>query len=130
MATRNDARLWAHLCEEFYAAGATSAEARQRHARRAVAFVRRERAASSARTFAPGDDIPYDVTRVYDLDGDIWVRQGEPPGTLKDTWKMPGFDPGEHEGPAGGCYVTPHLLGQYGPLTEIPSRKAKGKADA
>jgi hypothetical protein len=127
MATRNDARLWAHLCEEFYAAGATSPEARGRHARRAVALVRRERAAGRARTFAPGDEIPYDVTRAYDLDGDTWERQGAPPDTLKDTWKMPGFDPDRHESAAGGCYVTPHLLDQYGPLTEMPSRKRAGE---
>jgi hypothetical protein len=127
MTNRNDARLWAHLCEEFYAAGATSAEARGHHARRAVALVRRERAAGRARTFAPGDEIPYDVTRAYDLDGDTWERQGQPPDSLKDTWRMPGFSPAEHDSAAGGCYVTPHLLDQYGPLTEIPGRGRAGK---
>lgn len=126
MTTRNDARLWAHLCEEFYAAGATSAEARGRHARRAVALVRRERTATGARTFAPGDDIPYDVTRAYDLDGDVWERLSADPAS-RDMWRMPGFDPAEHEEAAGGCYVTPHLLDEYGPLTEMPaSRKQKG----
>jgi len=39
----------------------------------------------SSATFAPGDEIPYDVTRVYDLDGDVWERQEQPPGSLKDT---------------------------------------------
>ena len=41
-------------------------------ARRAVAVVRREATRRNSRTFAPGDDIPYDVTRVFDLDGDVW----------------------------------------------------------
>lgn len=116
----NDARLWAELSGLFYDAGA--AEDRERFARRAVAIVRRERATAKARTFAPGDNIPYDVTRVYDLDGDVWERQGQPPDSLKDTWKMRGFDPAEHEGAAGGAWITPYLLDMYGPLTEIPGR--------
>ena len=49
----SDARLWALLVDEFRAAGADSAAA-ERHARRAVAVVRRERATGTARTFAPG----------------------------------------------------------------------------
>lgn len=121
----NDARLWAELSGLFFAAGATSPEDRGRFARQAVAVVRRERATTKARTFAPGDDIPYGVTRVYDLDGDEWERQGHPASALKDTWKMAGFNPDEHETAAGGAYVTPHLLEVYGPLTEIPARKAK-----
>lgn len=123
----NDARLWAELSGLFYDAGATSPEDRGRFARRAVAIVRRERATTAARTFAPGDEIPYDVTRVYDLDGDVWVRQGEPPDSLKDTWKMPGFNPAEYEWGAGGAWVTPSLLNEYGPLTEIPPRGRAGK---
>lgn len=121
----NDARLWAELCQEFYDAGATAPADRGRHARRAVALVRRERATTKARTFAPGDEIPYDVTRVYDLDGDPWERQGAPPDSLKDTWKMPGFDPARHETAAGGCWITPWLLTEYGPLTEIPPRRTR-----
>lgn len=119
----NDARLWAELCALFYEAGATAPEDRGRFARRAVAVVRRERATTAARTFAPGDEVPYDVTRVYDLDGDVWERQGQPPSTLKDTWKMVGFDPGQHESASGGAWITPWLLDRYGPLTEI--RKPK-----
>jgi hypothetical protein len=126
----NDARLWAELTGLFYDAGARSPEDRERFARRAVAIVRRERATTPARTFAPGDDIPYDVTRVYDLDGDEWARQGEPPGTLKDTWKMHGFNPDEHEWGAGGAWVTPALLDEYGPLTEIPQRDRTRKGPA
>jgi hypothetical protein len=126
MATRNDARLWAHLCDEFYAAGITDPEARSRHARRAVAVVRRERATGKARTFAPGDEIPYEVTRAYDLDGDTWERlSADPDSTARDMWRMPGFNPAEHEGDAEGCYATPHLLDKYGPLTEIPGRAVK-----
>ena len=125
----NDARLWAELSGLFYEAGATSAEDRGRFARRAVAVVRRERSATAARTFAPGDKIPYDVTRVYDLDGDMWTRQGEPPDSLKDTWKMPGFNRVEHEWGAGGAWVTPALLDEYGPCTEIPQRKREGNDD-
>jgi hypothetical protein len=118
----NDARLWAQLCEEFLNAGATSAADRMRHARRAVALVRRDRGKTDARTFAPGDEIPYDVTRAYDLDGDLWERQGAPPDTLKDTWKMPGFDPERHDGACAGAQITPWLLDEFGPLTEIPGR--------
>lgn len=119
----NDARLWAELSSLFYDAGAVSPEDRGRFARRVVAIVRRERAATAARTFGPGDEIPYDVTRVYDLDGDEWVRQGQPPDSLKDTWKMPGFDPDRHEWGSGGAWVTPALLDEYGPCTEIPQKK-------
>ncbi len=115
----NDARLWANLTDLFYAAGATAPEDQSRFGRRAVAIVRRERATTAARTFAPGEEIPYDITRVYDLDGDEWVRQGEPPGSLKDTWKMRGYNRAEHEWGAGGAWVTPALLDEYGPLTEI-----------
>jgi len=117
----NDARLWAELTGLFHDAGATSPEDRGRFARRAVAIVRRERATGAARTFAPGDEIPYDVTRVYDLDGDAWERLGADPGQ-RDMWRMPGFSPDQHESDAEGCYVTPHLLDKYGPLTEIPQR--------
>ena len=120
----NDARLWAELTGLFYEAGAPAPEDRGRFGRRAVAVVRRERATTPARTFAPGDDIPYDVTRVYDLDGDAWERQGSDPD-VRDLWKMPGFSRDQHEPAAGGAYVTPHLLDVYGPLTEIPVRKPK-----
>jgi hypothetical protein len=117
---RSDARLWARLVGEFRDAGARGPD-RERHARRAVAIVRRERATGTARTFGPGDEIPYDVTRAYDLDGDTWVRLSADPDS-RDMWRMPGFDPSEHESDAEGCYVTPHLLDKYGPLTEIPAR--------
>jgi len=126
----NDAHLWAQLCNEFHAAGAEP-EARQRHARRAVAIVRRERARGGARTFGPGDEIPCDVSRAYDLDGDTWERLPADPGsTAKDMWRMPGFSPAEHESAARGCYVTPHLLDEYGPLTEIPARKRATRSPA
>lgn len=83
--------------------------------------MRRERATGNARTFAPGESIPYDVTRVYDLDGDVWVRLATDVGdTLKDSWKMPGFNPDEHESACGGVWITPYLLDRYGPLTEMP----------
>lgn len=119
----NNARLWAELSGLFFEAGATSPEDRGRFARRAVAVVRRERATTPARTFAPGDDIPYDVTSVYDLDGDEWERQGDDPG-VRDLWKMPGFNPDRHEWGAGGAWVTPALLDEFGPVTEIPAGKA------
>jgi hypothetical protein len=120
---KSDARLWAYLVAEFRAAGADYPDAAHRHARRAVAIVRRERATGTARTFGPGDEIPLDVTRAYDLDGDTWERlSADPDSTAKDMWRMPGFDPQQHEDDAEGCYVTPHLLDKYGPLTEIPPR--------
>jgi hypothetical protein len=80
-----------------------------------------------ARTFAPGDEIPYDVTRVYDLDGDTWERQSaDPASTARDMWTMPGFDPDEHEPECGGSWLTPYLLDAYGPLTELPAGGRKG----
>lgn len=124
-AARSDARLWAHLAGEFREAGATGDPLI--HARRAVAIVRRERATGKARTFAPGDEIPYDVTRAYDLDGDVWERQGQPPDSLKDTWNMTGFDPDQHEEAAEGAWITPWLLDRYGPLTELPGG-SRGKS--
>ncbi len=127
-ASRSDARMWAHLIGEFRAAGADSAQA-ELLARRAVAVVRREATRRNVRTFAPGDEIPYDVTRVFDLDGDVWERQGQPPSTLRDTWNMTGFDPAEHEGAAGGAWITPWLLDRYGPLTELPPRAPKAKRE-
>jgi hypothetical protein len=118
---RNNARMWAHLIREFRTAGAANSQA-ELLARRAVAIVRREVTFPKVRTFAPGDEIPYDVTRVFDLDGDVWERQGLPPGTLKDTWNMTGFNPAEHESAAGGAWITPWLLERYGPLTELPPK--------
>ncbi len=120
MASRlSDARLWAPLSEGFRAAGADS-DAAERHARRAVAVVRRERATGTARTFAPGEEIPYDVTQVLDLDGDVWDRQAtDPASTVRDSWKMRGFDPDEHEPASQGVWLTPHLLDRYGPLTVL-----------
>ena len=47
--------------------------------------------------------------------------------SLKDTWKMPGFNRDRHEWQAGGAHVTPSLLDNYGPLTEIPQRGRAGK---
>ncbi|WP_131786710.1 hypothetical protein [Protofrankia symbiont of Coriaria ruscifolia] len=126
---RSDARLWAYLIDEFQAAGADYPDAAQRHARharRAVAVVRRERTNTRARTFAPGDVIPYDVSRVYDLDGDVWERQStDPESTLRDSWTMPGFDPDEHEPACQGVWITPFLLDSYGPLTESPRRTSR-----
>jgi hypothetical protein len=37
---------------------------------------------------------------------------------------MPGFDPERHEGACGGVWITPWLLDEYGPLTEIPGKAA------
>lgn len=122
---KSDARMWAHLMGLFRSAGADNDQA-ELLARRAVAIVRREVTRPGARTFAPGEEIPYDVTRAFDLDGDTWERQGQPPDTLKDTWKMKGFDPAEHETAAGGAWITPWLLDKYGPLTEIRPRSGNG----
>jgi hypothetical protein len=117
---RSDARLWASLIQEFRDAGARDTSAAERHALRAVAIMRRERTAAKARTFAPGDDVPHHVTRAYDLDGDIWERQSADPAST--MWKMPGFHPDEHEPACQGVWITPFLLDEYGPLTELPAR--------
>lgn len=118
----NDAHLWAELSVMFRDIG-MDGDDREALARKAVAVVRRERAKTAARTFGPGDEIPYDVTRVYDLDGDEWTRQGHPPDSLKDTWSMTGFDPDDHEPAAQGAWITPWFLDRYGPVTEIPIGK-------
>lgn len=70
------------------------------------------------RTFGPGDPVPYDVVEATDLDGDLWVRLGTAVNE-RDMWRMPSFDPDEHESSAGGCQLTPFLLETYGPLTEV-----------
>lgn len=119
MASRNDAGLWADISTELAKAG-MGADERMLLARTIVALVRRDRSTTKARTFAPGDEIPLDVTRAYDLDGHLWERQSsDPESWLKDSWKMPGFDPDKHEPSCEGVWITPWLLEQYGPLTEI-----------
>jgi hypothetical protein len=110
----NDAHLWAVLTQTLRAAGAPQPDVL---ARRLVADVRRERAPKT-RTFGPGDPIPYDVTRGTDLDGDLWVRLGENPNE-RDMWRMPGFDPDQHDPELQGCQVMPFLLESYGPITEV-----------
>lgn len=125
---KSDARLWVDLMHELADAGVQYPNAADRHARRAVAIVRRHRLGDKARTFGPGDEVPYDVTRAYDLDGDIWERQSaDPASTARDLWKMPGFDPDQHESACGGAWVTPYLLDEYGPLTEAPAGSRKGR---
>lgn len=119
MARPKDGRLWALLADQFRRAGAGNADA-HRFARTAVAIVRRERATNGARTWAPGEDIPYGVSHAYDLDGYVWVRQScDPASTLRDSWKMRDFDPNQHESSCGGVHLTPHLLDAWGPLTEV-----------
>lgn len=114
---RNDARLWALLADQFRQAGATDPD---RRAQIAVAIVRRERATADVRTWAPGEQIPYDVASAYDVDGYVWVRQStDPASTMRDSWKMRGFDPDEHESSCGGVQLTPFLLDAWGPLTEL-----------
>ncbi|MER7167266.1 hypothetical protein ABT336_14500 [Micromonospora sp. NPDC000207] len=119
MARPKDGRLWALLADEFRQAGVNIHDA-YRHARTAVAIVRRERTTNGARTWAPGDTIPHDVARAYDLDGHVWVRQStNPASTLRDSWKMRDFDPDNHAPECGGVLLTPHLLDAWGPLTEV-----------
>jgi hypothetical protein len=119
---RNDSEAWAMLVGEERADGHNPADSEQR-ARRTIALLRRStlrRLGSAARTFAPGDVIPIDVVQGYDLDGDIWHRQSsDPASTLRDSWKMEGFDPDQHESAAQGVWLTPYLLENYGPITEL-----------
>jgi hypothetical protein len=73
-----------------------------------------------ARTFAPGDTIPYDVLTVYDLDGDVWDRWTDDPADgMRDSWRMRDYDPDEQDPAAAGVYVTGHLLTESGPLTHL-----------
>lgn len=107
----NDSRLWSYLVDEFRRAGA-DAVAADRHARRAVAVVRRERQPGcGVASWAPGDQIPAAVIWVYDLDGDVWVR------ALGGRWKMTGFDPEDAEIAASYEYDDAGLLDRYGPVT-------------
>lgn len=110
----NDAYVWAAMAGVLHGAGAPDPDIL---ARKLVAEVRRARAPKT-RTFGPGEPIPYDITRGTDLDGDLWERLGEAPNQ-RDMWRMPGFDPEEHESRAQGCQVTPYLLETYGPITEV-----------
>lgn len=115
--TRNDARLWASITGELRTAGVAEPD---KLARTVVAVVRRERAKNKARTWAPDESIPYEVTKVYDVDGSVWDRQSaDPASTLRDSWKMRGFDPNRHESSCGGVWITPFLLDEWGPLTEV-----------
>jgi hypothetical protein len=109
----NDARLWAVMTQTLRAADVPQPDLL---ARKLIADVRRERAPKT-RTFGPGEPIPYDVTRGTDLDGDLWERLGDHPHE-RDMWRMPGFDPEEHDPALQGCQVTPFLLETYGPITE------------
>lgn len=117
MTTRNDARLWACMIEPLRAAGVTDPET---VARSLVAVVRTEDPATpGGKTYGPGDEIPYGVAAVYDLDGDVWHRLADAPAsTQRDAWRMRDYESGEHDSAAGGVYLTPHLLTAYGPLTE------------
>lgn len=111
----NDAYDWAMTVEKLRDKGLPSPDIL---ARRLIAEKRRIDLPQQ-RTFAPGDTVPYDVTEATDLDGDLWVRLG-PEANRRDAWRMLGFDPDEHESSCGGCQLTPFLLEQYGPLTEVP----------
>lgn len=113
MAT-SDARLWATMLEPLDALGMDVAS-RDRLGRVLVAIVRRERDPET-RTWGPGESIPRDVAAVYDLDGDRWERRSSPGA---ETWRMPGFDPGDHAAALGGWHVTESLLLSYGPVTEV-----------
>lgn len=116
----NDARLWGLLADQFHQAGAAYPDDAHRHARIAVAIVRRERTTTGARTWAPGDSIPYDVAKAYDLDGDLWERQStDPESTLRDSWKMRPRPGGDYVDACRGVWITPFLLDSYGPLTEV-----------
>lgn len=123
---RSDARLWALLVDQFRQAGAAHPEDAYRYARTAVAIVRRERATTGARTWGPGEAIPYDVACAYDVDGHVWERQSaDPASTMRDAWKMRGFDADRHESSCGGVQLTPFLLDGWGPLTEVRARAGR-----
>lgn len=92
-----------------------------------AAILEEWRKVERAATPGPLEAVTDDHGRGRRLDHSVWSGHGLPPDSLKDTWKMPGFNPDEHEGAAGGCYVTPHLLDEYGPLTEMPGRKTARK---
>jgi len=110
----NDAYDWAMATQKLRDKGIPNPDTL---ARRLIAEKRRVDL-PDLRTFAPGDTVPHDVTEATDLDGDLWVRLGPEPNR-RDMWRMPGFDPDEHESDCGGCWLTPHLLERYGPLTEV-----------
>ncbi len=110
----NDASDWAYATQKLRDKGIAQPDL---VARRLIAEKRRIDH-PDLRTFGPGDIVPYDVTWATDLDGGLWVRLGEAVNE-RDMWRMPGFDPGEHESSCGGCQLTPYLLESWGPLTEV-----------
>lgn len=110
----NDAYGWAMATQKLRDKGIAQPDVL---ARKLIAEKRRVDL-PDRRTFAPGDSIPYDVTQATDLDGDLWVRLG-PEVNRRDLWRMPGFDPDQHEPSCGGCQLTPFLLESWGPLTEV-----------
>lgn len=91
-------------------------------AKQIVAKRRRDQAgAGGPRTWEAWDLVrdgmqPAGVTKVYDLDGDVW--ECGPPGN-NGAWKMRDYDRDEHETAAGGWYAWASLVERYGPLTEI-----------
>jgi hypothetical protein len=118
MSTRNDARLWARMVNVLRTAGASEPDTL---ARALIALVRAEDPATpGGDTYGPGEQIPPDVTVVYDLDGDRWQRVPDVP----DGWRMHTYDPDEHESSAGGIHLTPDLLTAYGPVTAMVSKPA------
>lgn len=117
----NDAYNWSLAVEKLRDKGVPNPDL---VARRLIAEKRRIDL-PDRRTFAPGDTIPYDVTAATDLDGDLWMRLGTAPNE-RDMWRMPGFDPDEHESAAQGCQLTPFLLETYGPVTEAPTSTRLG----
>jgi hypothetical protein len=117
-ALRSHASLLSQFADEFRLAGLDSAAA-MHHARRAVAIVRREQdsrariRAFAVRTFAPGDGLPADVTRGYDVNGDPWELEG-------GRWKTRRNNSPEHDEPAAQYLTAQALVDEYGPITEIP----------
>ncbi len=110
----NDAHDWAYAATKLQEKGVPNPDV---VARRLIANKRLVDH-PHLRTFGPGDTVPYDVTEATDLDGDLWVRLGAAVNE-RDMWRMPGFDPAEHESSCGGCQLTPYLLESWGPLTEV-----------
>jgi hypothetical protein len=73
--------------------------------------------------FVPGDEIPYDIIVVTDLDGDVWERQSaDPTSGERDHRKMRDHDPDQHEDAAAGMRITPYLLAVYGPVIAVTAQ--------
>lgn len=112
---KNDARLWASIAGQIGAERGHGGAKSERLARVLVAVLRREEGLTA--TWGPGEEIPADVTRVSDCDGDEWKRLVRGPNT--GMWRMVGYWASEHTPSAAEAHTDEQLLIEWGPVTAV-----------